>query len=93
MSDTNAAPAGTPMHLWIVGIVSLLLLLRKKFAVSIFATSFVALLATMIHNYGFSNGMEVMGSASSLAFTAAIFVFALFLIIYSRKMCSRGVLR
>jgi hypothetical protein len=47
---------------------------------------------TTIHNYGLSNGMEIMGDAFSLAFTGVIFLIALALYFYSRKLGERGML-
>jgi len=39
-----------------------------------------------------SNGMDVLGDAFSLGFTAVILVFALALFLYARGMRKRGVL-
>jgi hypothetical protein len=72
---------------------SVLLLLRKALAVPVFLVSLITMVITAIHNYGLSNGMEVMGDAFSLAFTAAIFLIALGLFLYSRAMQKRGVLK
>lgn len=87
---------------WVVGLWAIavwggvlgaiLLLLRKKSAAGIFLLSFLAMVATTIHNYGLSDGLEVAGDTFSLAFSAVIFVVALLLYIYSRAMKNRGVL-
>ena len=75
------------------GVVgALLLLLRKRFAVWVFLASFLSMVVTTIHNYVFSNGMEVVGDAFSLGFSALIFVAALLLVLYARAMQKRGVL-
>lgn len=71
---------------------TLLLLLRKSLAVSIFLISVLAMISTTIHNYVFSNGMEISGDFLSLLFTAVIFLIALGLLFYSRAMKKRGVL-
>ena len=73
-------------------IGTLLLLLRMKWAVPVFLASFAAMVITAIHNYGFSNGMEVMGDLFSLIFTAVIFLIALALYLYARAMHKREVL-
>ncbi|MBT8398231.1 MAG: hypothetical protein HKO65_13565 [Gemmatimonadetes bacterium] len=71
---------------------SILLLLRKKLAVGVFLASFVSMIITTIHNWGLSNGLEVMGS-TGIIFSVMIFVFALFLYLYARAMRDRGVLK
>ncbi len=73
-------------------IGTLLLLLRMKWAVPVFLASFAAMVITAIHNYGFSNGVEVMGDPFSLIFTAVIFLITLALYLYARAMQKRGVL-
>lgn len=72
---------------------SVLLLLRSRFATLIFLISLIAMVASAIHNYGFSDGMKFAGDPFSLIFTAVIFLISLGLYIYSRAMQKRGVLR
>ena len=71
---------------------AILLLMRKQIATWVFLVSLICMVLTAIQNYGFSNGMEVMGDPFSLGFTAAIFLFALGFYLYSIKMQNRGVL-
>jgi hypothetical protein len=71
---------------------SILLLLRKALAVPVFLVSFLAMVATTIHNFVLTDGLEVMGGAGAVAFSAVIFVVALFLYLYARAMRGRGVL-
>jgi small basic protein len=71
---------------------SILLLLRKRFAVEVFLVAFLAMVVTAIRNYVFAGGMEVSGGVGTLAFTLMIFLFALFLWRYAHAMRSRGVL-
>jgi hypothetical protein len=77
---------------WFGVLGSLLLLLRKRLAAPVFVVSFIAMVATMVWNHILTSARDVMGD-SALAFGAAIFVVALLLAIYSRKMCAKGVLR
>lgn len=70
---------------------SILLLLRKRWAVPVFLVSFATMALTAVYNFGLSNGMEVMGW-TGLIFTVVIFVVSLGLWLYSRAMQSRGVL-
>lgn len=71
----------------------IVLLFRKSVAVPVFLVSFIAMIITAIHNYGFSNGLEVIGDTFSLVFTAIIFLVALGLWLYAWAMKQRGVLK
>jgi len=71
---------------------TVLLLMRKTWAVPVFLVSFVAMVITAFHNFVLSNGLEVMGDPFALAFTAVIFLVSLGLYLYSRAMAQRGVL-
>jgi len=86
----NAAWA---IAVWGGVIGTILLLLRKSSAVWVLLVSFLAMVVTAIHNYGLSNGMEVVGDMFSLVFTALIFLVGLGLYLYSRAMHSKGVLK
>jgi hypothetical protein len=70
---------------------TVLLLLRKKLASPVLLMSFVAMVGTSIHNFGMSNGLEVMGGVGAV-FSLLIFLFALGLWLYARAMTERGVL-
>lgn len=72
---------------------SILLLMARKISIWPFLVSFVCMVLTTIYSYGISNGLEVMGDAFSLIFSALIFVIALALVLYTRSMSNRGVLR
>ena len=78
---------------WGAPLGSLLLLLRRRVAVSVFLVSLVAMVLMTIHNYGFTNVRQVMPGTGPVIFTGVIFVVALLLWIYARKMCRRGVLK
>jgi hypothetical protein len=71
---------------------SVALLLRKAWAVPVFVVSLLAMTITAIWNYGFDDGMEVVGGGFELAFTVVIFVVQLLLVLYARRMRDRGVL-
>jgi hypothetical protein len=73
-------------------IGALLLLFRRRLAVWVFLASLLAMVVTTFHNYIMSNGMEVVGDAFSLGFTAVIFLFALGLYLYARAMQKRSVI-
>lgn len=70
---------------------TVLLLMRKRLAVTVLLASFLCMVVTAIHNFGFSNGLEILGGAGA-AFSVLIFVFALGLWLYARAMAQRGVL-
>jgi len=71
---------------------AVLLLLKKKLAAPVFLVSFLCMAVTAVRNFVFANGIEVMGTGGAI-FSAVIFVFALFLVVYSRTMKNGGVLR
>ena len=70
---------------------AVLLLMRRKLAVTVFLISFLCMVVTSIHNYAIAGGGEIMGS-TGLFFSVVIFVVALGLILYARKMARKGLL-
>lgn len=82
----------TPWHLWVVGIVSLLLLLRRGLAHAVFLVSLAGVLVSMFHNFVLTPGLEIMGGPGPAAFSGAIVLVALLLVIYSRAQNKSGVL-
>ena len=82
---------------WAIGVWggvlgAVLLLVRRRLAVWVYLASFMGMVVITFHNYLLSNGMDVVGDAFSLGFTAVIFLFALGLFLYARAMRKRGVL-
>ncbi len=71
---------------------SILLLFRKRAAVPVFLISLICMVINTIYIYGFTNGMEVMGDPLSLIFSVVIFIVAVFLYFYSKKLSSRNIL-
>ena len=71
---------------------AILLLMRKKFAAPVLLVSFLCMTVTAIRNFVFADGAEVMGTTGAV-FSGVIFVFALFLVFYSKAMAKNGVLR
>ena len=71
---------------------SVFLLLRKTLAVWSFFASFIAMLITTIHNFVFSNALEVIGDTFSLIFSAVIFVIGFALYWYARKIQTKNML-
>lgn len=75
------------------GVVgSVLLLVRKRFAVQAFLASLIGMVITTFHNYVLSSGFEVAGDLFFILFTGAIFVVAVILFRYAHAMQKRGVL-
>ena len=70
---------------------AVLLLMRKKLAVSVLLISFLSMLVTAVHNYGFAGAADIIGGGG-LFFSVVIFVVALGLFIYASKMAKKGVL-
>jgi hypothetical protein len=72
---------------------ALLLLLRRRLAVPVFAASLAAMLPTFFHNYVLTDGLAVMGGVAGLAFTVVIVVAGVALLFYARALAGRNVLR
>jgi hypothetical protein len=70
---------------------SILLLLRKKWAVHAFALSIFGLFVSSIYNYFFTEGLQIMGS-TAVFMSAAIWVISIFLLWYSWSQKNKGVL-
>lgn len=85
------AVAAWAIAVWLALAGSITLLLRRKWAVCLFGTSFLGLIVTTIYNFGLSNGAELMGPGAVI-FTAVIWVVAIFLVLYSWWLTKKGVL-
>ena len=70
---------------------TILLLLRRRLAVTVLLISFLSMIVTSLHNFVFSNGLDVMGGLG-VTFSVLIFVVALGLWLYARAMARQGVL-
>ena len=86
------AVAAWAIAVWGGLLGAVLLLARRHLAVWVFLVSLVAMVVATFHNYVLSNGMEVIGNAFSLVFTAVIFLISLALFLYARAMHKRGIL-
>lgn len=85
--------ASWALSVWggVLGAVALLL--RKRWAVPVFAISLVTMVLTTFHNFVLTNGMAIMGGTGGLVFSAVIFVIAVALLVYARSLARAGVLR
>jgi hypothetical protein len=76
------------------GVVgSLLLLLRRRTAVVVFAVSLFSAALTFIYNFGLSDGLKIMGGAGALIMPAVILLIGALLLLYSRRMVKNETLR
>jgi len=71
---------------------ALLLLFRSRYAEWLFLASLLGVVVTTFQNYVLSSGMEVMGDAFSLGFTASIFLLALGFYFYARALRIQKIL-
>ncbi|WKK64617.1 hypothetical protein [Lutimonas zeaxanthinifaciens] len=69
----------------------ILLLMKKKLATVVFIISLISVLAQMSYSIFMTNAMEVMG-AMAIFMPILVIVISIFLVWYSRKMESEGVL-
>ncbi len=79
---------------WGAASGSVLLLLRSRFAVQVFAVSLLGLIVSTIWQFFISDigAFDLMGPTESM-FTVAIWFVAVALLFYARAMHARGVLR
>ena len=69
----------------------ILLLLRKKLATFVFIISFISILAQMTYNLLMSKAIEVYGPGGMIM-PIMVAVIGAFLVLYSKKMQSNGIL-
>lgn len=79
---------------WGALIGSILLLLRSKWAVWAFTISLVGLAVSTVWQFFVSdlNAVAIMGF-TAIIMTAVIWIIAIALLLYARKMAARGILR
>lgn len=82
---------------WAIGVwaaiaAAILLLLRRKLAMPVFALSLGAFALNMLHTYGLSEGGRIMGQQMAVT-NVIIAAVLLFLIWYAWMMGKKGVLR
>lgn len=93
----NSMPSWT-YAVWAIGVWGgvlggLLLLLRSRHAVPVFAISLIAFVVSLIYSYLLSNGAEVMGGPQTYVMNLVIFAGCLFFLWYARRAAARGTLR
>jgi hypothetical protein len=85
--------AAWALSVWGGVLGSVLLLFRKRQAVPTFGVSLAMLIPTSFYNFVLTDGFAIMGGLEALLFTALIFVGAIALLIYARRLARGGVLR
>ncbi len=85
------------MAVWAIGVwgamlASVLILLRRKVAVPVFAASLAAFMVNLLYTYVLTDGGEIMGRGMAIT-SAVITALLLFFMWYSWLMTKRGVLR
>ena len=86
------AVSGWAIAVWSSLLGSISLLLRKNWAVTLFAIALAGMVVTSLYNFVLTDGIKMMG-AGGAAFTAVIWIIAIALFLYARAMAKRGVLR
>jgi hypothetical protein len=74
----------------ILGAVALLFC--KRWAVSVFTLSLVAMVITSLYIFA-TNGLSLGGGVGALIFTAMTFIIAVALLLYTLRLARKGVLR
>lgn len=83
--------AAWAIAIWSSLLGSIGLLLRKAWAVWLFAVAILGLAVSTLYNFVLSDGMAMMGGGAAI-FSAVIWIIALILLFYSRAMAARKVL-
>ena len=86
------AVATWALSVWGGVLGSVLLLLRRRLAVPVFALSLATMAASFFHNYVLTSGFKVMGGAGALAFSGVIALVGAALLLYARKLSQSSVL-
>lgn len=73
-------------------IASVMLLMRKKSASTVFVVSLAAFLLSLVYHYFLSDGAQFMGQ-QELIVNGVITVLLVLFIVYAQSMAKRGVLR
>jgi hypothetical protein len=84
--------AAWAIGVWGAVLGTLLLLARRRLAYHLFLISLVALVLTLVYQYGLSNGAELAGP-QGMMMSALILAGAMLFLVYARSMRARGVLR
>lgn len=93
--ESIPAWATVPWALGVWGAVSgsILLLARSRWAVAAFGVSLAGLAGTTIYQHGIADMPSSMKTAGGMAFSAALWAVAGFLLWYAMRMRARGALR
>ena len=84
--------AAYAIAVWGGTVATIALLMRRRFAVPLYAVSLIAVLVQFGHSFLGTDLLAVRGAGTAL-FPAMIVIIALALLLYARRMAKRGVLR
>lgn len=86
------ATAAWAIGVWSAFLGSVTLLLRKRWAVWLYALSLVGLVGSTVYIFAASEGVAVMGTGV-IGLYAVIWIVAIALLLYARAQAKKGVLR
>ena len=81
------------LSVWGGVLGSILLLLRRRLALTVFGVSLVTMLPTFFYNYVLTDGLRIMAGAGWLSFNLVIVVVGWALLFYVSTLSRRCVLR
>jgi hypothetical protein len=88
------ANVGWALGIWGSVLGSVLLLMRSRHAVAVFALSLAGLAVSSFYQFGMHySDLQRMFGSFPMVFTAAIWVIAIALLVYARAMTAKGILR
>ncbi len=85
------AVAGWAFGVWSSVVGSIGLLVRRRWAVWAFAVAIAGMVVSSVYTVVLTDGVTMMG-AGGVVFTLVIWVVAIFLLLYSRRLAQRGLL-
>lgn len=85
------ATVGWALGVWGALAGSVGLLLRRAWSIWAFGASVLGLVISSLYSFALSDGAAIMGTEGAI-FTAVIWVVAILLLVYARRLAQRGVL-
>ena len=92
MSTPSWATGAFALAVWGGLVASLLLLMRKKFATTVFIASFAGIVVQMSHAFFMTNSIEVYGPGGMIM-PVMVLAFGAYLIYFSRNATANGILQ
>ena len=87
------ALAAWAIAIWSAVLGSVALLMRRGWAVGLFALSILGMIVSSVYTFVLSDGLDIMGGVGHLIFMFIIWIVAIVLYLYAHAQKAQGVLR